>query len=538
MVNTIIADKGVIIRTCIFVVIALLVTAQLRAEVVPHTLISEGAVLQQGVDVPIWGTGKDGEQVAVEFQDQKLSTIVKDGRWRVDLKALKPGGPFTLKINTITLNNILVGEVWICTGQSNMNMGLGQIEGGPEAVANSADPMLHFVNLPVRGAATPQRDFETKLTWNESNPKTTAYLSAVAYHFARHLRQHLNVPVGLIFGGNGSMSVQPLTPARVLEAVEKEDPSLRRYRDTWEKSIRDYPQTMEKYQKDLPQLLQKHDEAVEAAKAAGKEPPRPPAPPEDPSKAYKQPSWLYNGRIAPLQRYAIRGVIWYQGESNVATAYEYAPIFAGMIRGWREDWNEANPAQGEFPFLFVQLSACGSTAYGGDSAWAELREAQLKASKSVPNTAMIVSIDFGDPKDIHPKRKEPIGARLALAAQALAYGEKVEYSGPIYDSNKIDGDHVTIAFKHAGSGLMAKDGVLKGFTIAGDDKKFVSAKAEIQGNQIVVSSAEVKQPVAVRYAWADAPIDANLYNKEGLPASPFRTDDFPLSTKTKEVAAK
>src|ERR1043166_2472494 len=189
-----------------------------RAEVIPHRLISEGAVLQEWMNVPIWGTAKDGEQVSVEFQNQKLTTIAKEGGWRVGRKTLRPGGPFTLRIqgeNTITLTNILVGEVWVCTGQSNMNFGLGYSEGGSEAVANSADPMLRLLSLPIRGAATPQRDFDGSLTWHQAKPDTTPNFSAVAYHFGRHLREDRKAPVGLIFGGNGSMSVQPLTPGQI-----------------------------------------------------------------------------------------------------------------------------------------------------------------------------------------------------------------------------------------------------------------------------------------------------------------------------------
>jgi sialate O-acetylesterase len=517
------------------IAMALLMMGEAQAEVVPHRLISEGAVLQQGMDVPIWGTARDGESVTVEFQDQKLITTAKEGRWRVTLKSLHPGGSFTLKIqgeNTITFTNILVGEVWVCTGQSNMNFGLAQSDGGAEAVANSTDPMLRLLALPIRGAATPQRDFETALTWHESKPQTTPYFSAVAYYFGRRLRQDRNAPVGLIFGGNGSMSVQPLTPAPILEALEKKDPFLRRYRDAWDKQIREYPQALEKYQKDLPDLMKKHEDAVAKAKAESKEAPRPPSPPDNPSLAYKQPSWLYNGRIAPLQPYAIRGVIYYQGESNVANAYEYQPIFSGLIRGWRQAWGE-----GEFPFLFVQLSACGEPPTR-DTGWSELREAQLKTSRQVPHTAMIVTTDVGDCKDIHPKRKAPVGARLALAARAIAYGEHIEYSGPIYESMKVNGDRVTLNFQHVGGGLVAKDGELKGFTIAGADQKFVSAHAEIKGDQVIVWSADVKEPVAVRYGWADCPLEINLSNKEGLPASPFRTDDFPTVTMPKKSPTK
>jgi sialate O-acetylesterase len=515
---------------CFFAALTVLIARNAYAEITLHKLFADGAVLQQEMDVPIFGSAKDGEQITVEFQDQKLTTTAKDGRWRVTLKPLKAGGPFPLKVqgeNAITVNNILVGEVWVCAGQSNMNMRLAQIDGGNEAAKASADPMLRLLSLPIVGAATPQHDFEAPLKWYECTPETSGSFSAVAYHFGKNLRASRKVPVGLIFGGNGSMSVQPLTPAAALEAVEKQDPSLRRYRTEIEKRITDYPEVLAKYEKDLPELTKKWEADVAAAKAAGKEPPRAPAPPEDWSKHVKQPSWLYNARIAALQPYAIRGVIYYQGESNVGTAYEYQPIFSALIRGWREDWG-----QGDFPFLFVQLSSMDSPAYG-DSRWAELREGQLRTMQNVPRTAMVVSTDCGDCKDIHPRRKEPVGARLALAARGVAYGEDIVYSGPIFDSMKIESDRAILTFKHTGGGLVAKDGELKGFTLAGADHKFVPAKAEISGEQVIVTATSIKEPVAVRYGWADCPMEINLFNKEGLPASGFRTDDWPLTTRPK-----
>ena len=223
------------------------------------------------------------------------------------------------------------------------------------------------------------------------------------------------------------------------------------------------------------------------------------------------PTVLFNGMIAPLVPYAIKGVIWYQGEGNAGQSQEYRTLFPRLIADWREKWG-----QGDFPFLFVQVAPFQNLPPG-------IREAQLLSWQKTPNTAMVVTTDVGDATDIHPRQKEPVGARLALAARALAYGEKIEYSGPVFDALNIDGGRAVLRFKHLGSGLLAKDGELKGFTIAGADKTFVAAKADIQGDTVVVSSAEVRTPVAVRYGWANVP-DVNLFNKEGLPASPFRTD--------------
>jgi sialate O-acetylesterase len=232
--------------------------------------------------------------------------------------------------------------------------------------------------------------------------------------------------------------------------------------------------------------------------------------------------------IAPLVPYAIRGAIWYQGESNAGRAYEYRTLFPAMIRNWRDAWG-----QGDFPFLFVQLAPFMKiVTEPGESAWAELREAQLLTTRTVPNTAQAVITDVGDEDDIHPKQKEPVGKRLALAALALAYGRDVVYSGPDYQRMKVEGDRAVLSFKHVGEGLEARGGPLKGFAIAGTDRKWVNGEAEIQGDRVVVWSPQVKGPVAVRYGWANYPL-GNLWNKDGLPASPFRTDDFPLTTEPK-----
>jgi len=453
------------------VLIVMLMAPPSAADVKPHALISDGAVLQQGMAAPIWGKAGDGEKVTVRFQDQEVSTTASHGRWMVRLKPLRPGGPFTMTIsgeNTIELHNILVGEVWICSGQSNMRHQVYQSENPEQVIAASKDPMLRLFDVP-------QADMppdELKASWQECGPDTVAGFSAVGYFFGRELRKALKAPVGLICSAVGA------TPAEAWT-------SLRALRDKSE----------------LHSIV------------------------ENPEKDLRRPACLYNGMIAPLQPYAIRGVIWYQGEANTGRAYQYRTLFPTMIQNWREDWG-----QGDFPFLFVQLAP-----YGTDDPnrpypfWAELREAQLFTSLRVPNTAMAVITDLGDPKEIHPKPKGPVGARLALAARAIAYGERIVYSGPIFEKMQIKGDCAILSFKHVGSGLAAKDGELKGFTVTGDDGKFVNAQAVIQGKNVVVWSTEVPHPAAVRYGWANCPA-VNLFNKEGLPASPFRTDDFPMVT--------
>ncbi|MCS6859975.1 MAG: sialate O-acetylesterase [Abditibacteriales bacterium] len=481
------------------------------AEVKPHALFSDNAVLQRGVSVPVWGTAKDGEKVTVKFNGQEVSTTAKDGKWMVRLRPLKAGGPFTLTIqgeNTIELKNVLVGEVWVCSGQSNMQWPVSASANPQETIANSPDAMLRLFTVPRRAADAPESDVQGN--WVVCGPETVPNFSAVAYFFGRDLRKALNVPVGLISTNVGGTPAEAWTSRRVLES----DPMLRGYLERHELAVKNYPQALERFKA-----------AEEKAKAEGTPPPRPPA---NPAQSLQRPCGLYNAMIAPLIPYAIKGVIWYQGESNVGRAYEYRTLFPAMIRNWREDWG-----LGDFPFLFVQLAPFMQIVNEPqEGAWAELREAQLLTFLKTPKTGMAVITDAGDPNDIHPKQKEPVGARLALAARAIAYGERIVYSGPIYKSMKVEGNKVVLSFDHVGGGLVAKDGDLKGFTIAGEDRKFYNAHAAIKGNTVVVWSPQVERPVAVRYGWANCPV-VNLYNKEGLPASPFRTDDFPMVTAPK-----
>ena len=442
-----------------------------RAEVKPHPIFSDGAVLQQGMKVPIWGISDDGKKVTVKFQDQTVSTTAKNGWWILWLSPLKAGGPFTMRINTIELHNILVGEVWVCSGQSNMEMPLAQTANAQKAIAGSKDSMLRLLTVP-RATTRPK---ELAVSWEKCAPETSPDFSAAGYYFGRDLRKSLKVPVGLINSSVGGTYAEAWTSRRTLNA----DPAF--------KTILDNP---------LP--------------------------------APNRPSCLYNGMIAPLLPYAIRGAIWYQGESNAGQAYLYRTLFPAMIQDWHESWR-----QGDFPFLFVQIAPFGKIEpEPEESAWAELREAQLLTSQNVPNTAMAVITDFGSETDIHPQQKEPVGARLALAARAVAYGEHIVYSGPIYKSMKIENERAVLSFDHVGGGLTAKDGELKGFAVAGSDGKFINAQAEIRKNKVIVWNPKVERPVAVRYGWANCPV-VNLFNKEWLPASPFRTDDFPMLTAPK-----
>jgi sialate O-acetylesterase len=486
----------------ILMALVVLSVSSVLAVVKPHGLISDNAVVQQGISLPIWGSANDGEKVTVKFQDQEVSTTAQNGRWLVRLKPLSAGGPFTMTIageNTVELKNILVGEVWVCSGQSNMQWPVSRSANPQETVANSKDPYLRLFTVPRQASDVTANDVNG--SWQECGPETVAEFSAVGYFFGRDLRKALNIPIGLINSSYGGTPAEAWTSRHILES----DPDLQSILDNQAQAVKNYPQALEKYKA-----------LVEKAKQEGKETPRPPGNPE---QSPQRPCGLYNAMIAPLIPYAIRGVIWYQGESNASRALQYRKLFPAMIKNWRQDWS-----QGDFPFLFVQLAPFMKIeAEPLDSDWAKLREAQLLTSLKVPFTAMAVITDVGDENDIHPKQKEPVGARLALAARAIAYGEKIVYSGPVYESLKLEGNRAILSFNQVGGGLMAPEGELKGFVIAGEDRKFVKAQAEIQGDKVIVWNPQISKPVAVRYGWANYPV-VNLCNKERLFASPFRTD--------------
>jgi sialate O-acetylesterase len=486
---------------------AFITATNARADVKLPALISDGMVLQQGMVTPLWGWADEGETVTVEFQKQRLTATAKDGKWMVRLRPLKVGGPFTLTIsgnNRIELKNVLVGEVWICSGQSNMQWQLKQTDNAEAEIADAKYPMIRLFTAPRLEVDAPVTDVAAG--WKECSPETVAGFSAVGYYFGRDLHKARNVPIGLINNAVGGSPAESWMSSGALKA----DADYKQFFD-------EYPRRMEQYEG----ALARHKEESEKAKAEGKPTPRAPGKPW-------MPAGLYNGMLAPLAPYAIKGAIWYQGESNATRAHQYRRLFPAMIRNWRETWG-----QGDFPFLFVQLAAFGPNSQTlGESDWAELREAQLMTLSTSPSTGMAVAIDVGTYDDIHPRNKQPVGSRLSLAARAVAYGEKLVYSGPIYQSMKIEGDKAILSFKHAGGGLESRGGELKGFLIAGEDRVWREAKAEIKGDRVIVTSADVAKPVAVRYGWAKYPT-CNLYNKEGFPASPFRTDGWPGVTQPK-----
>ena len=493
----------------------IIVAADARADVRLPALISDHMVLQQGMAVAIWGSADAGENITVKFRGQQVSAVAgADGRWRVFLEPMEAGGPFEMTVsgrNAITLKNVMVGEVWICSGQSNMEWPVSRAMNSEQEIAQAANPQVRFFTVKRAVSDRPLEDASGN--WEPSSAESVKEFSAVGYFFGREIQRVLKAPVGLIDSSWGGTPAESWTSDPALRADSFLDPILWQ----WRRTLAEYPTAKQRYERQLKEW----EEQSARAKAEGRPAPQRPAAPQGPGHSWT-PSGLYNAMIAPLTPFPIRGAIWYQGESNARPyrAFEYRRLFQAMIEDWRRAWDQP------FPFLFVQLANfMERKPEPEDSSWAELRESQARAL-GLPNTAMAVAIDIGEAGDIHPKNKQEVGRRLSLAARAVAYGEELVHSGPLYEGMKLEGKQIRIRLRHTGRGLEARGGKLEGFAIAGKDRRFVWADARIEGNTVVVSSNQIIGPVAVRYAWADNPA-CNLYNKEGLPASPFRTDDWP-----------
>lgn len=501
----------------LLVILVLATTGTVIADIRLPAIIGNNMVLQQNQKVTIWGWADPGEEVmvAVSWHNMKWAvTAGRNGKWEYKMNPPKAGGPYEIALsgkNSITITNILVGEVWICSGQSNMQWSVQASNNAKAEIAAAEYPNIRLFTVQREVAQQPQSD--CKGEWTACSPETVPDFSAVGYFFGRELHQKLGVPVGLIHTSWGGTPAETWTRRGVLKSDMDFRPILDRYDD----AIKKYPHAKKEYEQKVGQWKR----AVEKAKAEGKNPPRRPREPFGPGHPHS-PSGLYNAMIAPLIPYGIQGVIWYQGESNAGRAYQYRKLFPAMIKNWRKDWK-----LGDFPFLFVQLANFKAVKPDPDeSDWAELREAQF-LTLAVPNTGMATIIDIGEADDIHPKNKQDVGRRLALWALAKTYGKDLVYSGPLYKSMEIKGNRIVLHFDHVGGGLVAGGGEpLKGFAIAGADRKFVWADARIEDDTVIVSSDQVAEPAAVRYAWADNPI-CNLTNKAGLPASPFRTDQWP-----------
>lgn len=502
--------------------LASLIPATVSADVTLPSVFSDHLVLQRGVTVPVWGWASPGEAVAVTVAGQTKTTAADaTGSWQVRLDPLSAGEPATLTVsgnNTVTVNDVLIGEVWLASGQSNMQFHVSEANGAGQEKAAAKFPQIRVFDVARHPAVTPQTNCEGR--WVICSPETAGSFSAVAYFFGRELHQKLGVPVGLITSSWGGTPIEAWTSMPRQEGRKDFAPVFRQ----WEEKLKtpyDDAKAQAQYQTQLETWKQNAEKRKAEGKPAGDKPEQPVNPREHKNYIAN----LFNGMIAPVIPYAIHGVIWYQGENNARG--EFAKLYETqlplMIQDWRERWG-----QGDFPFAWVQLPNFKKATDdpGAPSDWAVMRESMLHCLSSVPNSGMAVTIDVGDPGNIHPKNKQPVGHRLALWARATVYGEQIPFSGPLPAGATINGAEVSLAFTHTDGGLVAKSGgELKGFVIVGADKKWVRAQARIEGDRVIVTSPAVPAPVAVRYAWADNP-DCNLWNGAGLPASPFRTDTW------------
>ncbi|ERJ60960.1 sialate O-acetylesterase [Sphingobacterium paucimobilis] len=477
-------------KLLLFNLLLVIVTANISigySKVKLPRLVGDGMVLQRNVKIPIWGWADSLEIVEVSFKGKKYKTQADQSkRWSIQLESAEAGGPYQMTVKGIdseyTISDIYIGDVWLCSGQSNMNWRMKQIEPAYSLQPEDNFTAIRHIEVGRKGTNTPEDDI-LSIGWRKATPEQLPAYSAVAYFFAKELHQKLNVPIGLISASWGGATAESWASQEALT--------------------------------EFPHYLARFDSIQDPEKVkvltAKKE-----------LQVHHEPIMLYNGMIAPVVNYGMKGVIWYQGESNVSKAEEYKHLMPALVENWRK-----KIGQGNIPFLFVQLA--NYKAYNPKmvkSEWAELRDAQLNNWKTIPNSGMAVAIDVGEAKDIHPKNKWTVGQRLALSAQYIAYGNKqVVYSGPIYKELKIVGNKARLSFDHLGSGLSTRNNeALSGFYIAGADGNFVPATAVIVKDKVEVSSTEVSSPVSVRYAWQDNPETSNLINKEGLPASPFKTD--------------
>ncbi len=617
-------------------------------------IFTDHMVLQRDSPVKIWGNAEKNETVTIEFNGQKAKTKAnKNGQWVIELKAMQYGGPFNMQIRTksesITLKNILIGDVWLCSGQSNMEWILKNTKNAEQEIAAADYPNIRLFTVTKAMALKPQADLAGG-EWMECNPKNVASFSAVAFFFARKLQKDLNIPIGLINSSWGGTNIQSWTSWGVMgkkDAYKNADISK------YEKSVEELAKRKQEFQNALQSDKGSKERWFEKNEAAGWKKIKLPntweateigtvdgivwfskeievpnsfddkaiilslGPIDDKDSTYINgkligtennptlnrvyqvpagiikkgknklvikvtdtgkrggfhgladqlffevagqkislageweykpsvissdygminvgpngfPSKLYNAMIAPIIQYRIKGATWYQGESNAGEAYKYRTSFPEMINDWRSKWGY------EFPFLWVQLANfMQADSLPSQSEWAELREAQHQ-TLSLSQTGEAVTIDIGEAKDIHPRNKQDVGTRLAMAAEKIAYQKNLVFSGPTYSSMEVKENTIVLHFTNTGSGLVAKDkySYVKGFAIAGADQKFVWAKAKIKDDKIIVYSDEIAKPVAVRYAWGNNPDDANLYNNEGLPASPFRTDKWQGITEGKSI---
>jgi len=497
-----------------YFILIVILSAGLRADVTPAVPFQDHAILQRDKPLPVWGRADPGERVTVAFKGQSVGTTTgADGRWIVYLEPVEAStAPAELTItgkNTVTIRDVLVGEVWLASGQSNMEWSVANSADAAKEIAAANFPLIRELNL-ARTSTQEPADTATG-SWRLCTPETAGGFSAVAYYFARNLHRRLGVPVGILNSTWGGTAIESWMDTFTLQSTA----AWTGINARWQEGLAEF----EERKINHPLEMAAWREAEEKARA-GKTPnlltrPRPPIGPGTPYA----PAGLFNGMIAPLQPYALRGAIWYQGESNSARPADYVELFPAMIRAWRAQWN-----QGDFPFYFVQLANYIVPNDPSGQSWAWLREAQTEAL-TLPATGMVVTLDIGEAKDIHPRNKQEVGRRLALLARTQVYELPGDASGPVFAAVQREGAALRIRFRHVNDGLTAEKKPPQALEIAGADRKFYPAAGRIERDTLIVSAPEVREPVAVRYAWSNNP-EANLFNGNGLPAAPFRSDSW------------
>lgn len=491
-----------------------------QADVSLPAIFSDHMVLQRDAPCPVWGKASPGEEVTVSFSGQEKSvTADNDGRWRVVLDAMPAPGGGEMTVageNTVTLSDVAVGEVWICSGQSNMQWSIDRSFNAELNILSGNQPAIRLISIHEIGTQTPQEDFQG--AWEQATPAAVAQFSAVGYLFGKRLEETLGVPIGLIDNAWGGSACEAWVPRDRLSSVEATAPIV----EDWEQ--RESPEAEQRELDMFEEQLEGWRKRVDKALAAGLRAPEPPYPGRKMLMiGRRRPANLFNARIAPIAGYAIRGVIWYQGESNADRAQQYRDLFPLMIESWRDAWG-----QGDFSYYWVQLADFMSEVnHPQESEWAELREAQTMTLDRLPNTGQAVIIDIGNGVSIHPRNKQEVANRLARHALAKDYGMDIACESPRVDSVEFRGNRAIVKFANTDQLLRVDHDVVVGFALAGEDRQWHFATGKMTSHDTVdVKCDQVPNPVAIRYAWGDNPV-CNLYSSQGLPVTPFRSDDWP-----------
>lgn len=505
------------VRCFLLFSVAALTAAATRAEITLAPLFTDHAVLQCDKPLPVWGRAPANQKIAVTFRDQTVGTTVgADGRWIVYLDPVAASTQSTELVvatarESIAIRDVLVGEVWLAAGQSNMEWPVSRVHADELKIAATTLPLVRELKIERAVAVTPLDTAKTT-SWRSATPETVGGFSAVGYFFARELQRKLGVPVGIVHSSWGGTAIE----SWMSDATRQGTPLSATLDARWRQAMSEWPPERVAGYPAEQEKWRKAEEQARATKTKSLLPwPQPPATNDSPAR----PGGVFNAMIAPVQPGALRGILWYQGESNLDRPEEYKVLFPALIRAWRSNWGDDS-----LPFYFVQLANFADSEDPTGRRWARLRDAQLKALE-LPSTAMAVAIDVGDAEDLHPSRKMEVGRRLALIAKVETYHLPGDSIGPVFSGATREGAAMRVRFLHASGGLIAYDRPVQSLEIAGADKVFHPATGKIERDTLLVSSPKVPAPVAVRYAWTNAPL-ANLYNGAGLPAEPFRSDDW------------